>query len=274
MSRRAPLLLPARASAAARARAARLARAGRLLMLCALLAYGSLASGRAANALTIGVDFTSSTHQVTSTDTYSSLLAQHQAGTALGSGTVTSLGNVSTAVYAPGVTSNYSLMMTVDLGVAQAGLYTFQVGVDWGRGGVAAVIDTGSGSVLSETVRTNDLWWNNNWADPDVFTTSLNLEAGQWYTLAWIGFEDCCAGSSTIRFSFNAGAYQTIDSTNLAPYAIPTPEPGTGLLVAIGLAVLNTRRRSSTRGRARRSWSRSCRPRKFRPDRVRPVIRA
>lgn len=238
MSNPAPLPTPARASTA---------RAGGLLLFCALFACGSLASGRAAHALTIGVDFTSSTYQVTASDTYASLLAQHQAGATLGSATITNLENVSTAVYAPGVTSNYSLMMTVDLGVAQSGLYTFQVGVDWGRGGLAAVIDSGSGSVLSQTVRTGNLWWNNNWNNPSVFTTSLNLDAGQWYTLAWIGFEDCCAGSSTIRFSYNGGAFQTIDDTTLAPYAIPTPEPGTGLLVAIGLGVLGAQGRARAR---------------------------
>ena len=173
------------------------ARSEWLPLLCALLACGSLASAGPANALSIGVSSTSSTYQVTATDTYASLLAQHQAGAPLGSATVTGLGNVSTAVYAPGVTSNYSVMMTVDLGIAQAGSYTFQVGVDWGRGGLAAVIDSGSGSVLSETLRTGNLWWNNSWTNPDVFTTTASFAVGDSVTLAWVGFEGCCGGSST-----------------------------------------------------------------------------
>lgn len=221
------------------------ARGHALPFVCAGLACVLLLLPVDASALTIGVEFRASTHQVTPGDTYASLLAQHQAGAPLGSATGVALGNVSTAVYAGGVTTDYSLMMTVDLGVAQAGLYTFQVGSDWGRGGVAAVIDNGSATVLSEYVRTDDLWWNNDWNDPDVFTTQVNLAQGQSYTLAWIGFEDCCAGSTTIRFSFNGGAFQTIDPTTLAPYAIP--EPGTGWLVLTGLVGLGLRRRSTNR---------------------------
>jgi hypothetical protein len=221
------------------------ARGRGLLVVCFGLACVAILLPGAASALTIGVDFTSSSYQVAPGDTYASLLAQHQAGASLGSATGVPLGNVTTGAYAGGVNSNYSLMMTVDLSVAQAGLYTFQVGADWGRGGVAAVIANGSGAVLSEYLRTDNIWWNNDWNDPDVFTTQLNLNQGQSYTLAWIGFEDCCAGATTIRFSYNGGAFQTIDQTTLAPYAIP--EPGTGWLVLTGLVGLGLRARSTNR---------------------------
>jgi hypothetical protein len=194
-----------------------------------------------ANALSIDVSFTSSTYQVQAGDTYLDLLAQHQAGALLGTASVTALANISTAIYAPGVTTDYSILMSVTLDVGVSGLYTFQAGVDWGRGGVAAVIDDSTGQVVSEYVRTDNLWWANDWNNPDVFTTQVNLAQGDTYTLAWVGFEDCCAGGSTIRFSYGGGAFQTLDTTSLAPYAA-VPEPAALLLVGAGLSLLLTHR--------------------------------
>ena len=51
-----------------------------------------------------------------------------------------------------------------------------------------------------------------------------------------------CAGSSTLRFRVDGGAYQTIDTTSLAPYAL-APEPGSGLLLGAGLLLLRLGRR-------------------------------
>ena len=59
-----------------------------------------------------------------------------------------------------------------------------------------------------------------------MFTNQLTLNQGESYTLDWISFEGCCAGSSTIRFSCDGGAYQNLDDVNLAPCATAIPEPG------------------------------------------------
>ncbi len=202
-----------------------------------------LALPLAADALMIDVAFTTSTYQVQAGDSYSVLLAQHQAGSVLGAANVATLANVSTAVYAGGVTTDYSVLMRVVLDVEVTGLYTFQVGVDWGRGGVAAVVDNSNGQVISEYVRTDDLWWANDWNNPDVFTNQVTLNQGESYTLDWIGFEGCCAGSSTIRFSYSGGAYQTLDDVNLAPYITPIPEATTGALIVFGLVGMALARR-------------------------------
>lgn len=198
----------------------------------------------AAAALTIDVSFTASTYQVQAGDTYADLLAEHGSGVVLGASSVTSLAGVSTAVYAPGNTTDYSVLMSVQIVAAQTGAYQFQAGVDWGRGGVAAVVDNGTGSVISELVRTDDLWWAYDWNNGDVFVTGVNLTAGESYTLAWIGFEGCCAGSSTIRFSFEGSAFTPIDTGSMGPYAA-VRAPGAALLVAsllAGLPLLRRRR--------------------------------
>lgn len=197
-----------------------------------------------ARALSFQANFTATTYQVTAGDTYADLLAAHQAGTPLASVTLTALENVSAQVEA-GVSTNYSILMTAVLNVAVGGQYEFQVGADWGRGGVAAVIDNGTGIVIDEVVRTDDIWWANDWNNPDVFTTLLDLDAGTSYTLAWLGFEGCCGGVTTIRFSFDGSPFQIVNEPNLEPFAVP--EPSTALLLGLGLAAVARRRRGVRR---------------------------
>jgi hypothetical protein len=213
-----------------------------LLRLASVLlpAVACLLLSPAARALSFHANFTATTFQVTAGDTYADLLAAHQAGTPLASVTLTALENVSAQVEA-GVSTNYSILMTAVLDVAVGGQYEFQVGADWGRGGVAAVIDNGTGIVIDEVVRSDDIWWANDWNNPDVFTTLLDLDAGTSYTLAWLGFEGCCGGVTTIRFSFDGSPFQIVNEPNLEPFAIP--EPSTALLLGLGLGAVARRRR-------------------------------
>lgn len=215
-----------------------LRRAARLLRPLVLLAL--LVSAGSASALSFRADFVSSTYQVQNGDSFSDLILAHQAGTPIQSTVTTGLENISTAVYANGVTQNYSILLTTSFEVAVAGTYTFQVGTDWGRGGAAALIDATSGSILSERVIQGDVWWNYNWNDPDVFTTTATFAVGDSVTLAWVGFEGCCGGSSTIRFSVDGSGFVPLNETQLAPFAAtPVPEPNTAVLFGLGLIGLS-----------------------------------
>jgi len=216
----------------------------------ALALAGALLLPSTGRALTIEVAFTASTYQTQVGDDYASLLAEHEAGSFRGGGAVTTLEGVSTAIHAPGNTTDYSVLMRIQLVAAQSGTYAFQAGVDWGRGGVAAVVDEGTGTVISQLVRTDDLWWNNSWSHGDVFTTSVDLTAGESYTLAWIGFEGCCAGASTIRFSHDGSPFVPLDDASFAAHdAASVPGPAAAPLVMLGLASLPAlRRRQRPRG--------------------------
>ena len=95
-------------------------------------------------------------------------------------------------------------------------------------------------------VTTDDIWWGNNWSDPDVFSTVLNLTAGETYSLGWVGFEGCCGGAASFRFSVNGSPPQTLNDTNFLPFEqAPVPEPGTALLVGLGLVWLGISARRS-----------------------------
>lgn len=194
-----------------------------------------------ASAVSFHANFRSSFYQVTAGDGYGDLLAAYFAGAPLASVSMPGLENVSAQVEA-GVSGDYSILLTASIDVGVSGQYEFQVGADWGRGGVAAVLD-GSGNLIHEVVRVDDIWWANDWNNPDVFTTVLTLDAGSSYTFVWLGFEGCCGGVTTIRFSFAGGAFQTLNDPNVLPFV--APEPGVGLLVALGLTLLATRRRAT-----------------------------
>lgn len=210
----------------------------RLLRPVSLLAL-VLAAGPA-SALSFRADFVSSSYRVRNGDTFSDLLLAHQAGTSIQSTVTTGLENISTSVYANGVTRNYSVLLTTRFEVAVAGTYTFQVGTDWGRGGAAALIDATNGSVLSERVIRGDVWWNYDWNDPDVFTTTASFDVGDVVMLSWVGFEDCCGGSSTIRFSVDGSGFAPLTQAQFTPFTSnPVPEPNTAMLFGLGLIGLS-----------------------------------
>jgi hypothetical protein len=209
-----------------------------VLLACVLAA--PLASTEA-DALSFQAEFRSSTFQVMPGDTYADLLAAHLAGAPLASITLTGLENASAQVSA-GVSADYSILLVASLTSGVTGNFTFQVGADWGRGGVAAVVDDATGTVIQELVRTDDIWWNNDWNDPDVFTTNVVLNAGSSYSLVWLGFEGCCAGVTTIRYSYAGAPFQNLNDVNIAPLVVP--EAATGVLLGTGLAALASRRRS------------------------------
>lgn len=214
----------------------------RTVLLAPALAALLLAAGDA-RALSFVADFGSTFYQTAPGDTYADLLAAHEAATPLTSVTMTGFEGVSAQIEA-GVGGDYSMRLTAAFEVAVSGQYEFQVGADWGRGGVAAVLDDASDTVIQELVRTDDIWWALDWNNPDVFTTSLWLDAGSSYRFVWLGFEGCCAGATTIRFAVDGGAFQTLNETNLGP--LVTPEPATALFLGAGLAALAARGRAVT----------------------------
>ncbi len=191
------------------------------LALTASLLLAPLAGTQAA-AVSLDVEFRDSSYRVRGADSFTDLLDAFNAASVISRASVSSLEGINTRELAGGITRDYGVMMTASLAIADAGNYRFQVGTDWGRGGGVALFDRGTGSIVEEFVTSNDIWWHNRWSHPDVIETDFDLARGL-YTIAWLGFENCCAGSSSIRFAFEGGAFRTLNLDNVALHAVPLP---------------------------------------------------
>jgi hypothetical protein len=97
----------------------------------------------------------------------------------------------------PALNGNFGWFAEVffDVTPAQAGVWEFRYGADFGLGGGLYVDD-----VALDEKWVTDLWWNFVWTNPSqILQGSANLSAGT-HSFRILGFEGCCDGGLTAQF--------------------------------------------------------------------------
>jgi len=135
----------------------------------------------------------------------------------------------------PGKNTLSHLSVVFDLGLVNS--IDFHLGLD-AHYGAAAYLD---GNFLSNKI--DNLWWDGNWNNPDVFSTSAGSLANATHTLDLYWGERCCNGLNSGQFSTDGGTtWQTLSVANLNAAAIAEPS----IIALFGLGLIGfgfTRRR-------------------------------
>ena len=135
---------------------------------CILRHHGPLLAPAAAHSISFNLEYRASTYQVVGSDTYNGLVLEFQSGSLRSTQTIGGIDGITSTVYA-GINNDYATLITTTFTAGVTGIYEFQVGADWGRGGGVQAVHVGSGTALDSFVTTDDICWGNSWSNPDVF---------------------------------------------------------------------------------------------------------
>ncbi|MFK7912287.1 MAG: CCXG family PEP-CTERM protein [Pseudomonadales bacterium] len=212
----------------------------------------ALSASAQAGLLTFDYSVTSSNYQINGSESAQDLVDAHNAGSVLCTDSADGFVRMGPRQNCGFNTRGYSLNLTTEFDLSTAGEYTFQAGADWGRGGGVVLTDLDNGNTSLHSLRTDDVWWSRNWNNRDVFNTTFDLGPGS-YAVSWIGFEYCCGGETSIRYSYNGSEFSNFTAESFGTHLAEVPEPGIITMLGAGLAgvALIRRRRPRLAARAK-----------------------
>ncbi|HEX8610098.1 MAG TPA: CCXG family PEP-CTERM protein [Telluria sp.] len=170
---------------------------------------------------------------------YQSAVNSSLQGTTYTKTTVDSYNNITHASLFGG-NSNFALKSTIQFGVTQAnaGLWQFRAGVDFGYGGALFL----NGVALD--AKSHDMWWAGQYDNASqYFNAAVNVGAGN-HTLTIYGFEGCCDGGQQAQFMAPAGTFTSFSNTDNLVSAVPEPETYAMFLTGMAMMGFLTHRRN------------------------------
>ena len=135
---------------------------------------------------------------------------------------------------------NDAFKATVTFGVADAGVWSFRAGVDFGLGG-AIFLDG-----VAQSFKTNDMWWAGSYSNPSQYLGFSNTLTAGNHTLTIYGLEWCCSGPQQAQFqAVGSNTFVSFGNNDGLVSAVPEPESYAMMLAGLGLMGTMVRRRKS-----------------------------
>lgn len=196
-------------------------------MIRSIALIAALVAASAANASvvvnTIDMEVRNSNYTVTGSESATGLLNEFNSGSLVCSQSLTTLSNAGSRQSCSGpirnIATRFDIKFTMDAGAD----VIFEMGPDYGRGAAVLVGE-------SATTLTGDYWWGYNWGRTSeiiTFTAENTTGSDLQGLVTFLGFEGCCGGGMSLRYSTDGGSTWNI--------ATAVPAPATLVLFGLGL---------------------------------------